>query len=487
MDNTQYHTLEDSINIFDVLKIARRRIKVLIIAFCCIYILSCLALFMIFRMKNAFETMYMAETAIMIAGETFEVKTPGGDIVQKTKDTRSATAFLESDIIARKAIEILKEKKGYDEPVYDMIEDMRRNMSLKADPKRRLTREDAEIIEISYKNPDPERAFATVAAIIEGYEQVQDEEAEEFYKSTYLGFKTQFDTLHNDLNEAKRKLMDFIMQHQDIMSIRHISRLSGMKSEDISYENITNYYLNSKAEIAEKDNFLNAIKELSKNDKLLAITNLHAMRKELSVDIELRKMLLDKKEELNVLLLVNEDAHPDVVRVRRELQSIHNKIDAEIQNAINQLELDIGVQKQQAEELHQMLTKPDMREIINKYGSLKKEVEVKQEAYENLKKDMQSLDMSEKIMRHSEITTLKEPVIPYIPSNTPKKATVKLVIIAFVLSVFGSVSIMYVFELMDENVKSIEDIENLSNVPVLATIPFYMKTKQSTYRQENKT
>ena len=71
---------------------------------------------------------------------------------------------MQSEVIAGEAAVILRYAKGYDEPVPEIISEIKRNLEIKPISKRRDVKEGDGVIKVSYKAGTAERAFDFLSA-----------------------------------------------------------------------------------------------------------------------------------------------------------------------------------------------------------------------------------------------------------------------------------------------------------------------------------
>jgi capsular exopolysaccharide synthesis family protein len=156
--------------------------------------------------------------------------------------------------------------------------------------------------------------------------------------------------------------------------------------------------------------------------------------------------LLEKRAELEIELSEKleyfKEKHPEIIGIRSELASIDNKINAE-----REKELETGE-----------------KEI--KYNMLKREVAMNRDIYKSLLDRIGETEvMSE--LKTTNVRVVDKGITPKLPVKPRKKLSL---FIAFFIGIMGGSGLAFLFESLDQSVKSPEDIKNHIKLPVLSSI-----------------
>jgi uncharacterized protein involved in exopolysaccharide biosynthesis len=330
---------------------------------------------------------------------------------------------------------------------------------------------------VSATSVDPRMAFDIVNAVIEGYIRQKKDDVEQFFVETYKTLSQQLDIARRNLHRTESSLVDFTLKNEDILKAIKTygskEKERGVLSDDLG---INEQYIKLKSDITATQDFINSVKETAKADRIVALTMIEKVQSNL-VDLNLKKLLLEKQEELNRLLIVNEQAHPEVIRAQAEVKSIEYKIDAEIANSVKSMELDLEALRLQEKELA-ALVQPEVQKKIIAYGILKRDLEVKQKIYHKLAEDLQQLNIGEKLKRYSETKVLETAKLPNNPSAYAKQELMKVITISIVVGLFISIGIISIPEMLDMSIKNVGQLEQIIELPVLATIPKHKKMQK---------
>ncbi len=194
------------------------------------------------------------------------------------------------------------------------------------------------------------------------------------------------------------------------------------------------------------------IKEARKRLKT-SETELQKYRKENKVVIDsedekesMLSTLLEKRSELEIELSENleyfKDKHPEIIGLRSELASVENKIKAE-----REKEIEAGG-----------------KEI--KYNMLQREVDTNRQIYKSLLESIGETEITGGL-KMTNISIIDKAIVPEYPVRPRKKLNL---LIALFIGIMGGSGLAFLFESIDQSVRTPEDIKNHVDLPVLASI-----------------
>lgn len=421
--------------------------------------------------KKSWVPVYTSIIKMMLGPVSLEVEAGGGRVIRRLYSYDSEFSLLESNIITRQTALVLKEKYGYSEPADELISEVKATVKLRQSQKGEFRQEN--LVNIFATSKNPQRACDMANAVVEGYIKQKKEEEDKFFTDTYNTFSKQLNSARENLQKAEEELTAFIIEHEDIAKLMRNYQISGggHRKEFSDDDGINEQYLTVKSAISSTEEFISNIKEMAEKDKVQALV-LIAKRYDQFADLNLKKALMLKEEELSNLLLINEEAHPEVIRARGELKTIEQKIDTEIENAIKNMETDLFTFREEEKQLSQ-LVKADAHKDVITYKSLKRDIEQKREIYNRLAEQLQSLDLGEKLKRYSEIRILEPAELPLGPSNSISFNLVQLILFSLSMGGFSAAASVYVMEILDTSIRDVEQLEKVIGVPVLVMIPWH--------------
>ena len=183
----------------------------------------------------------------------------------------------------------------------------------------------------------------------------------------------------------------------------------------------------AKQRLTETENNLKSFQETGKATGIAVIlqNNIATLEKQ---KIELRKIFTEK--------------YPDVVKINEQIENLKG----ELQN---------------------------LPESELEYARLTRDVKVNEKSYLLLQSKLEEARIADEAEKVEDVKVVNPAMTPKVPIKPKKKlAALMGLVVGLVVGVFAS----FVVETMDTSIGTIDDLESLLNLPVLAVIP-YMKTK----------
>jgi uncharacterized protein involved in exopolysaccharide biosynthesis len=322
---------------------------------------------------------------------------------------------------------------------------------------------DVPVIRINYKSNIPEKASLLVNTLAESY-------IEDYIENKYRAANTTVDFLKGEIGQANSKLsqtenrIENYRNKENIINIpqetetdlRKISQLkiqkSNLKMNLDAIKNLNSY-------IAEgKDNYLDlatnfeAFNDLLSTEMVKNMKQLQAEKKELLLtytpEHEKVKIIDDKIKDLT-------DYQTESIRnTQRSLQIKYNDIDRDIQIAEQAF---IGL--------------PEKEKLLN---IMNREFNLYEKNYNflNEKRIDAEIAKSAKISFHKIITRGEVPAQPVSPMRSI------IIIVAAIMSMIGSVILIYAVHFAKAKVNDVYTIEKNSSIPVAFTTPFIKKKEK---------
>ncbi|MFC1570826.1 GumC family protein [Candidatus Omnitrophota bacterium] len=167
-----------------------------------------------------------------------------------------------------------------------------------------------------------------------------------------------------------------------------------------------------------------------------------------SVDKEtsMMKELLGKKSALEIELSESfeyyKENHPEIIGIKSELVSVNKKIESERERELNASDKEI------------------------KYNMLKRETETNRELYMALLKRIGVTNVTGEL-RTTNVKIIDRATIPEAPVRPNKKLNL---LMAFFLGIISGGMLSFLFEALDQSIRTPDDIKNYLHLPALATI-----------------
>lgn len=169
-----------------------------------------------------------------------------------------------------------------------------------------------------------------------------------------------------------------------------------------------------------------------------------------------------------------------MIRAKRDLDSLKEKLEVEIQNVIQSVKNKYELSKGQANSIQRLLdlTKQDaatMSDKLIQYEILNREVDVNRLLYDRLISRIKESDVIEN-KQTIDVWVVEEARIPMFPTNQGPKRTILLGLVA---SLMAGIGLAFFLEYLDNTVKTTEDAEKRLSIPVLGMVPFYKDKTQA--------
>lgn len=164
-------------------------------------------------------------------------------------------------------------------------------------------------------------------------------------------------------------------------------------------------------------------------------------------------------------------AHPVMVRLRSEINSIKKNIAREVKKIAESIKIEYQIALQNENQILKAMEekKKEALELNKKqiqYNVLKREVEVNRSLYESLLKRLKETGVTEDL-KVTNITIVDPASVPDRPVRPRKKLNI---IISLITSLFLGVFLAFLLEYLDNTVKYPSEIEKQFNVPLLGIV-----------------
>jgi capsular exopolysaccharide synthesis family protein len=165
------------------------------------------------------------------------------------------------------------------------------------------------------------------------------------------------------------------------------------------------------------------------------------------------------------------EKHPDMVRLRGELQAAQDKLQAELRNALRTLENDVLAARAREAGLETSLTqaRADTLEVGRKaieYNALKREVETNKQLFQTLMSRSKETGL-ESELKSTNVRIVEKAEVPRGPISPNRMRNYQLALLVGLALGFG---LALLFEHVDNTVKTPEDVKALG-LPFLGMVP----------------
>jgi polysaccharide biosynthesis transport protein len=315
-----------------------------------------------------------------------------------------------------------------------------------------------QIIEISYKDPDPQMAAHVVQAYIDSYLESNFDSKFQSIRQTTEWLTQQLSDLQTKVEVSQEKLVRYQRDH-NIVGVDDKTNITTSRLDD----------LNKQLTDAELDRILKETRyegAKSGDAELIAKTDSGALIG------KLRDTEADLNNRLAQLLVIYGPSYPKVQELKSQLAQTEKAISAERAKMLAGLQSDYLVAENREKMLRAEFEKQksaanNLNESAIEYSLLKRDVDTNRQLYEGL---LQRLKEAGVIagLRSSNVTVIdparvpRYPVEPDIPRNLA---------LGFMIGLLGGIGLAGVMEMMDNTVNLPEDVESVSGLPVIGVVP----------------
>jgi capsular exopolysaccharide synthesis family protein len=274
------------------------------------------------------------------------------------------------------------------------------------------------------------------------------------------------------LKQAEQALQEFKEQNGlialDTQTANTLNRLNALQLD----------YERARAERVEIENQLKAVEAAGKepNAKLMGIVMAAPANSPLE---RLRSQLGDLSLKRQNLLMVYTEKHPQVEEVSGRIQAVYSEARKDLQALMQaaagrESELLRRIEQVQRENM----SLPEKGLML---ARLQREVDLQQSLYSQLKAKYQEVLIQES-GKLEEVSIVRPAVAPAQPFNIPSK--LMIVLTGVVMGLIVGIVLVFLAEVFDTSMGTIEDVEELLHVPVLGVIPQLSSDIKRTTRPE---
>jgi len=186
------------------------------------------------------------------------------------------------------------------------------------------------------------------------------------------------------------------------------------------------------------------------------------------------------RTEYQQLLKIYKPAYPKMVQLENQVAQIDSDIAAEISNVRSAVKIKYQAKLREEAKLTESIANT-RNEIMSLQArttdsqTLTREVDTNRELYDGLLQRMKEVGVA------AGITTNNISIIDQarVPSSKFKPSMRKNLMMAIMLGLFGGVLLAFLFESLDDSIKSSTDLEKIINKPVLGVIPLVSKKESA--------
>ncbi len=312
------------------------------------------------------------------------------------------------------------------------------------------------IVSVSFEDTVPLRAKEIVDAIVKAYNEEKIRLKSESANKTLNFIDSQLKAIHRTLQKSASKLQSFKATHV-IMSVESKATTTATKLSELESKL---YEINTRISILE--NLLSYV-ESDKDINGIDMSSAQIVGPVISGLIQKLQTAVSMR---NTLLIDYTELHPDVVKITEQISHLKSMLKESIRSALNGFKNRKNELLKRIKEYKRALhSLPEEEQQLTR---LTRDFMVNEKIYSFLLQKRAETAIVE-ASKVSEVQVLDPALVPGSPI-APKRNTI--LAIGLLLGLVLGILQAFVRKMMDNTVKSVEDLEKLTDLPIYGVIPF---------------
>ena len=329
-------------------------------------------------------------------------------------------------------------------------------------------RRQSRFIDVSAMDGDPSVAQAIAQALMEEYLDVSFERRQGTGQGATNFLSVEADKLRRQLELSEAALSAFVRTNS--VSVR------GGEDDLVSAElqSLNQRYLETKTRRLTLETDWEQIETLTNQvERLLAVPSVVQLPNVAAI----RERLLNQQSEIAKLELRYKEKHPLMIEARQALESVQDALFIELRNAPNGVLLNLKKAQLEESQLEKRLREQEQRvaelaELRMVYDRLNTTARHHRDMYEALRKRESEAKLSISLTRKEgaqhNVTIFEMAKLPGSPFQPDKR---KILVGSLALGLGFALGLVYIIQMLDRTLRSVDQAENVFGVPVLGAIP----------------
>ena len=318
------------------------------------------------------------------------------------------------------------------------------------------------VLQISYTTPDPKLSAKIANAVAEAYVTSQLEAKFEATRKATMWLNERLEEMRVKVNDSERAVANYRARHNLIQG----------KGGDLTDEKLSDLnarYLVAQSERAEIQTRYRQVKRALEGSGPMEATA-DMLASPVVQQLLEQEALLDRK--VAELSSRYGERHPKMIDARSELKDLRRKIRAEVTKIASALKGELEVARAGERALGQALRDTEAQAADKGSASvtlreLERQAEANRLIYETFLSRFKETSQQQDIQQ-ADARVISVAAPPSAPS-APRKRLILMVVLIF--SAAAAVGLALFLELMDVGLKSAEQVEELTGLPVLTMVP----------------
>ncbi len=400
---------------------------------------------------------YEATASVMIRRlpQAYTMPAESRSVLRRGEVINSEIDLIKSAAVASRVADMLGMERGRQRSLF--VERLQRQV-------RAQTQPESNVIEIKYTHRDPERAALIANAVLDAYLEVRrtvnfDFEAVEYMTDQAQRIRTVIDSIAGQIAEVGGEKGQLLIGQRGQQQMDLIGRFLNEATE-------------LDRQIAMREEQLTMLEQwFGESDDLAKVPSVDVYE-ELSIK-QLKQSLISQRVSLAEARARYTPEHPEVLRLERQIASAESIMRGEVRETYERMAMRLEEWKVQRAAVQDVIDElraeePEIAADNIKLRLLEHEMSIRTDLYAVL------LDRREqfRITAATDPNLLSAGVVARasVPA-TPVRAAVNMTIVVAVFTFFFGVILIFGMERLDHSLERREDVERLTGLKVLASIP----------------
>ena len=317
------------------------------------------------------------------------------------------------------------------------------------------------LVEVFYEATSPDEAKAVVSSLLDNFIKLQIETKSETgeYAKEFLAKQL------NDAGDRLRSAEETLVKYANKNGILGVDEKQTRQVKKL--ENLDNALVQAEIRRIEAESLYLQMKKAGSVSTVL--TN--------PVITSLKARLVQLEGDYQEMLKTFKPNYPDMKRLQQQINSARGKLQKEMVNIQSSMEADYKAAKRQEDKIRTQLgqfnvTMRNLQDSGVDYNNLKREVESSSKVYNSLLQRLEEVNVSS-AANTSSISIVEPAVLPGRKYRPKPKMNIMLGLLSGLIL---GLAFAFLRESLDQSIKSSDDLEKVTGLPVLGMIPRVTKS-----------
>lgn len=323
---------------------------------------------------------------------------------------------------------------------------------------RRMTR----LIDVTAEAQDPAVAQLLAQSVVEEYIKQSSEDRTGVGQSAGKYLLEEEKRIKENLNKKQRAVQEYVRTN-------NVSLLQGAETVSDDFKSLSSQVLEAGNERALREREVAQVEAMG--GKVTELLTLEVVARSPEV-VALKDKLLTQESNVSNLELRYKDKHPAMVQARNELASVKKAFEEEVRRAPARIKLQLMAAIEKEKTLMRTLKEQegklgDLARQRIAYDMLQSDVALEKTLHDNVVKRIREIDVTGGIKKN-DVKIIEPAVLPKMPIRPNKRM---IFIYAMTLGTALSFGLVWLIQLLDTTIKSVDQAERVFGLPVLGAVP----------------